>query len=524
VDVFFTIQTEQSVVSGFSPVENLMFGHIVLALLILTAQHAMAEKGPGVKPEAEASATKLNQASPSNQNPASAPKLDLQEFLKEYLIKAEGLKISEFNYEMATLNFERSDNLYKSRLRVGGGTSHQESSTQFQAIMGNVHDASIGVSQSLPTGTTLDFNFEKFFNDGSYPSLYFVENRSSARLTQSLWRNGFGFSDRMQLEAAEFLYKANTLKARIAGKQACLDGVSIFVDAWVSEQRFKLEENLLKDADRAEAAVKQAFQQGLLSRLAWSSARIDANRSKESWLIADQNKRNAFTKLKSFYESHMGSLESPESFLLSLNVPKLEAQDTVGVQAANMEAQQAEKQYESVRSASRAKVDLFAEASRSEGNQRSVVNTGGSNLSNIDIGFREDVVKVGIGMDFSIFDKEPSRDEAHAYKNKLLKEELMKRELRQVAQAIAIAIQKIQTLKERIKLLDERRTLASSQVPVAMARLLRGQMEYTDYLNYRDQFVRQSVDRLLAISELWASLLTMLVQDKSEQPICGGQS
>lgn len=112
-----------------------------------------------------------------------------------------------------------------------------------------------GVQTTFRTGTRL--NFDLTHEDGQIgfptplqPQLSYFQTALTFGVSQSLWRDAFGYATRLGLEAGELLKKVNEAQYRSDLEQWALDLIGLYYQAWFSQKRVEAAKESLSRKER----------------------------------------------------------------------------------------------------------------------------------------------------------------------------------------------------------------------------------------------------------------------------------
>ena len=145
--------------------------------------------------------------------------------------------------------------------------------------------------------STLGLDYSHTETEGANPALVpvpkYFESKPYIELSQSLWRNGFGDESRIQVEAAQAQALASAASSEFKLLQLRLEGEGLYLKLAVSREMLKLQNSILKRAERLQAWTQQRTQLSLADQSDLLSAIAAVNTRKIEHMTAQNEERSA---------------------------------------------------------------------------------------------------------------------------------------------------------------------------------------------------------------------------------------
>ena len=180
--------------------------------------------------------------------------LSFNQFLKEYQQKSRQALSAEQNLARSLNTRTQSTDQWKSRLTATpqlGFTERQFESGGGSDISNRSQSITGKFSQSLPTGTNLEVNAQKFIENQN-PLFQSIDRSYSLKVSQDLIKNSFGRSQRALRRKADLDYQVAKLNYRQSKVQSCEEAFNLYSDTFIQQEITQLLQSQLKDARKAQ--------------------------------------------------------------------------------------------------------------------------------------------------------------------------------------------------------------------------------------------------------------------------------
>ncbi|HEX4924151.1 MAG TPA: TolC family protein [Bdellovibrionales bacterium] len=151
--------------------------------------------------------------------------------------------------------------------------------------------AFLGTRSLFATGTSLNLEVSQGNAELTSPlfNASYVESRASVRLSQSLWRDFFGYSTRLGVEAGELAARAARLGYREGVEEWTSGIIQIFYSAWLSQARAKAAQGSIERRQRLLDVTRIKLNRGTSERPDFLQIESAYLNSRSDFLSAEQS-------------------------------------------------------------------------------------------------------------------------------------------------------------------------------------------------------------------------------------------
>lgn len=454
------------------------------------------------------------------QTSLAAAKLPFHTFLKEYQKKSGAILQAQQNLSRSEFSRDSNSDQWQSRLTATPeinflGRNFDDSS--FDNISNRNQSIAGSYSQLFPTGTKLEVTGQKFIEVAN-PLFSSYDRSYSANITQDLFRNAFGETQRAQTHKAKTDYKIAELEFLNSVATSCEEAFQLYTEAYIQQEITDLLRSQLMDAQKALTISRRLYKNKLINK-------IDKLTSESDFINTKQDADQATLKLINTKRQILAFLESKPSLDFLLNNPGQllnsnitpRAQKTMNEILALHRLKSQEIDIQRSQSDRRTDVQLNLTVGERYGRTR-ITNTSFAE-------FKEDYLLASVNIGFDIIKKTEDADLRNAItqKNNLEKvkrvtETTQKMRLDNLYANHELLQQQVQSSEIQVKLLQEKMKIAFNQ-------MRRAKLDFQNYLLHRNAFLNQKINSLNLQKELWFNQVA-IQKEFAQRPMnaCGGQS
>ena len=185
-------------------------------------------------------------------------------------------------------------------------STEQNTLNFFESPLERQHNTHFGVEKPFLTGTRLkwrysllhfdkDFTLE-FKKISSSPAITFRQ-KVSLEIEQDLWRNVFGYEDRLKLRTAVAQAEAQQLQLLEAKEDLILQALKQFWIAYVSQVSLKLKKNIKQDYESLLKWTKKKKALGYIKPGEWEQIQAEWEKAKQDLILQKTEHENTILKL-----------------------------------------------------------------------------------------------------------------------------------------------------------------------------------------------------------------------------------
>lgn len=441
-------------------------------------------------------------------------KLDIETYVVKALELDANFLSSRVDIDLANARYEASNNLYK------GIFSASPFSRNYKVLEPNSYSSSsfneqgmkFGYTQFLPTGTQLSVTGDQY-SENTRTSTFAKKNGYSFGLMQPLLRNYFGVSDRLNKDYYHQSKEVAVHKSTLVKIDSCVKAVGNFVDAWVSQEKKKFNDELLSLADELFKKSEQSKRSGQIGQLDWLGVQSEYLNQKNLSTQNAQLLADSILKLKAQVpELQNPSLKDPSSAFRDI----LNRIDVSSVPTSNFQIEQLAASVKALESKVRSEEknslpDLDFKVEKSSGSGSVAAEK-----------YKEDDLTFGLNFTWKI------NDDSVDAQAKLAKLELQKLKyqyeegLRNRKVIFENSIKDILSKEQQIKYEKERASLLLKITDENKKRFLQGRIEFQDFLRIKEQLLINQNSYLDKQSQMWKTLTSFAMSENIALPFCLG--
>ena len=447
----------------------------------------------------------------------SSSALSFETFLTAFQNQSESVVQAKLNLSQAQAALDIGRDQYSAELVAKPKVEHQDrriDGTSSSNTYTRATDVVGQYRQRLPTGTNINVSGQKFIEKSNL-LLSAVDSDYSVSVTQDLYRNTMGLSQRRQAEKASLDYNIAEMEFRQANLLACEEAFSVYADAYIQQEMVAVLNKQLADAKKALDTSRRPHNSRLIHKVDLLSSESDYLNTKMNAARSKQLYENAKRQLAIYLQAPVKkSLKAPKGFLGK--APKASGKDTLKQIIADKRVESQELEVSKVKSDNRPDVKLGIELGQREGR----FSTGPSAAP-----FRDDYVNASLTFSLPLFNKTQNANLNLALEtrnNLAVQKELVNRSQPTLISNLSflqkLLSEQVKTSKKRIKLLNEKANIAFRQMKS-------GKMEFENYLLHRNAYRNEQVNYLQLQKDLWLNHFALKREFSSmDSPFCQGAS
>ncbi|OFZ20973.1 MAG: hypothetical protein A2X94_06465 [Bdellovibrionales bacterium GWB1_55_8] len=424
---------------------------------------------------------------------AQARPLSVQEFVPLFQSQDISLQETRVRTEQAQAQLRRDSDLFQSSLLLTPAFTRTEKHYQSPDLLlkNSGSEISAQLVQNTPIGMQLTFKGTKSYADGGAAADFFLNHSYTFGVSLPLVRNHLGKSDRLQQASSALAFEAARAMTAHRALESCQEAVTIYLRAWARQQRVKLLEGSLKDAERALKTAESSFRRKLSRRIDWLAAQSDFLRLQDLLAESKAEGKSALEQLHS-YAGREITFADPVSFIRRPVLVRSEPGSPL-LMARQMELRSAEGALEATRSLQKSGVDFFAEYASTDGQ---VVT---ATLND----YEESTIKAGIKITLPIFNRSMDAAVAHSAAQQTLAESRLRETDREFRAQAAAFPALLESMEQKLGNFEKKVALKRAQVGEAYQLMETGRMEFEDYLRLRDAHLNEVLAGYQLQMDLW---------------------
>ncbi|MCB0378445.1 MAG: TolC family protein [Bdellovibrionales bacterium] len=440
--------------------------------------------------------------------------LNFSQFRDGYLKSSDNIIQAQRNLTLAENQLETKTDVWKSQLnltpQVNFATRQLDTIPSITSSW-RAKNISATYSQLMPTGTSFQLKGTEYIEKQN-PLLSSLDSDYSAQLSQDLFKNSFGYSQRSQTKKAELDYKIAQIEFTMQTTKTCQEAFSTYVDAYIYQQRLAILKKQLQDAEKALKSNRRLHRNRLIQKVDLLSSESDFLQSQIQTQKAEQLFKNAARGLEIFLGEHkVSQLLDPSPHLGQL--PSDKDVKTLTEKIAHLRYQSQDHEVDRVRSDRWSEIQLGLQLGQRKGRLST-----GSALEP----FEEKYLNASLNFSFDIINKteDSALQSALQIRNQF---EVIKERVKVSQDSVVknllenqnIFSQQVETSKKRIQLLDQKAKLAFEQMQKA-------RLDFENYLLHRNAFRNEQLNFLSYQKDLWMNHFALQGELISEEKaFCG---
>ncbi|MCB0414565.1 MAG: TolC family protein, partial [Bdellovibrionales bacterium] len=421
----------------------------------------------------------------------------ISDFLPEYYQNSETYQVNQQRLDLAKSRYQKNSdqNFIEVSLSPFAKQSKYTLVTEYPT---EVQKSLLGsLTQQTGVGLQWGLQWTKDLGSEDLLSSSYIENGLSIFINQSLLKNSFGKASLSELNKVKEELRQDQLVFLQNQYQVCQSGLELYIDTYTLQQKNIVLKESLETSKRAFNIAKNHFSKRLINKLNFLSAKNDSFKSEELQL----NSQSEFDqKLKKVFQS-TGSLkdivfDSPKSLFQGIEIKELPVAQGFSSQIESIGVEIARQNYAQVKSENKDTLDLKIEVGDEKGKYFSSPNL---------YSYQDQFAKVSLTWKTDFFkSREESVKQSLLAKNiALLKKKMSEEDISVQQHQDLLALEE---LKNRISLSDKRLLSLKEQSDEALRILRVGQLEFIDYLRYRDEYQNEYIKNLDLYSRYWKKL------------------
>jgi len=444
---------------------------------------------------------------------ALAQSLSFQDFLKAYQEKsARALEASQ-NFSRAKNQLERDTDMWQGRLTATPQVEFLErkfNSAPEDNVSFRAQDVSINFEQKAPTGTNLILSGQKFIETQS-PLVSSVDLRYSARVTQDLFRNSFGRTQRSQMRKAQTEFQVAQMQLRQSFVESCGEAFKLYTETYIQQEIVKHLQAQMKDAQQALQIARQLHKNRLINDIDKLSSESDFLNTQLQTQQAELRLENNRRQIQAYLDSSLPpkfKLSDPRVFLTRYRgVPK--DQPTLAELIATSRLKGQEFDVERSRTDRWTDVQLGLEAGRTEGR----FGFSGPLLEYNDAFLRATVT---VGLDIINKTEDSDLKNSIRLQNSLAKQKQITHKTQQSTVESLSALNKL--LHLQVNSSEKQVSILERKAKAAFDQMKRARLDFENYLLHRNAYLERKVNDLNLKKDYWLNQFNLQKEFAHQTP------
>ena len=423
--------------------------------------------------------------------------LPFESFLSSYLSKSSEILSARRQLYSARENRVAARDQWQSRL-----TATPQLSFETQKFDSSLRDDNSNrttnitgqLVQGTPTGTEIQVNAQKYLETQN-PLFSTLDRSYSAKITQDLFRNAFGATQRSIRKKAKIDFNVAELEYRQSMVNTCENAFTLYAETYIQQEITELLISQLKDAKRALRVSKDLYRDRLINKIDKLTSENDFIDTELQVEQAKQKLLNSKLQIQAFLEDQQSleyRLKDPSYYVLNkeMNLDNETISEIILQKRVNSQ----ELDVDRARWDRRTDVKLGFEVGERFG--RLAFN--GPLLN-----YNEEYLRASVEFGFDLINNTEDADLKNAIdqKNSLSKETqvLAKTQRSKVAGLVALN----DLLKSQVAASQNQVKILEEKMDIAFKRMERAQMDFQNYLLHRNAYLNQKRNYLQLKKDLW---------------------
>lgn len=442
-----------------------------------------------------------------------AQSLSFQDFLKVYQeTSARALDASQ-NYSRAENQLVRDTDMWQSRLTATPQVEFLERTfpaAPADGVSFRAQDVSVNFEQKLPTGTNLELSGQKFL-EVQNPLVSSVDLRYSARVTQDLFRNSFGRTQRAQMRKARTEFQVAQMQLRQSQVESCGEAFELYTETYIQQEIVKHLQAQMKDARQALKIARQLHKTRLINEIDMLSSESDFLNTQLQTQQAEQRLENNRRQIQAYLQQKLPTdfkLKDPRVFLSRYRgVP--EDQPTLTELIASSRLKGQEWDVERSRTDRWADVQLGVEAGETEGR---------FGFSGPLLAFNDSFLKATLTVGLDIINRTEDSDLKNAIRlqNSLAKQKQITHKTQKSAVENLSALNKL--LRLQVISSEKQVALLEKKAKAAFDQMKRARLDFENYLLHRNAYLDRKVNDLNLKKDYWLNQFNLQKEYAHQAP------
>ena len=433
----------------------------------------------------------------THQAQARKPSLFFKDFLKQYQLKSPTFLQAQRSLSLAEKMEQSANDLWQARFEAKpemNFLTRKFDSGIIDDISNRSQNVSGSYTQQFPTGTRLQLSGRKFLEVNN-PLFSSTDREYAATITQDLFRNAFGETQRAQARKGSSDFKVAELEYKQALVGSCEEAFTLFVSTYIQQEITELLNSQLADAKKAQSISKKLFRDKLINK-------VDRLTSESDFLNTQQDADRSMQKLingKRQIQAYLAiplygtKLNNPSQALMIQTFDP--SQETLSEVLASQRV--TSQEFDVARSRSDRRTDLQLSLQAGE-------RFGRSRIQSTDLAeFKEEFLMASLSVGFDVINKTEDSDlkTAIQLKNSFEKQKAMT-QLNQRS-TIENLYANHRLLQEQIQSSQQQITLLEEKMKIAFRQMQRAKLDFQNYLLHRNAFFSQKINYLNLKKEFW---------------------
>ena len=365
-------------------------------------------------------------------------------------------------------------------------------------------------TQLTPTGTSLEVSAQKFWEIQN-PLFSALDRRYSAKITQDIFRNAFGKTQRAQSKQAGIDYEVAELVYRQSLVQTCETAFNIYSDAFIQQEIVELLHKQYKDAQKALKVSRKLYKDKLINKIDKLNSESDFINVQLQYEQAQQRLLNTKLQIQAFLKDRPAlnfQLFDPSGFL---NLPKVDVTNkTLSQVIIEKRVKSQEFGVEQARADRWTDVQVGVEVGERFGR----LNVGGPLLN-----YEEEYLTANISFGFDLINntEDATLRNAITVKNNLVIQNQVTEKTQQNLLTSLTSMDAL--LKEQVKSSEQQVKLLKEKMDIAFTQMQKARIDFQTYLLHRNAYLNQKQNYLRLKQDLWKNQFSLQKEFAHTSPL-----
>lgn len=431
-------------------------------------------------------------ASPTNHS------LELSTYIQKNLKVNEAIQQADLQKMISQEKKNRASDVFQNSLILQPGLYTRD----FKSDSGNAfHEERKSIygqlTQRLPTGSKLGVESTYFLDDVNQTVGGGMNSDYRFYIEQPLWQNSFGSLWRRQQDSATAEVKQMDYTLMTTIVDSCLTSAENFINAYVSQEEFRLYNEAFDIAEKAKKIAEDGFAKSFLRKIDYLNSQSDFLKVKTERLRTEAEFKQRLNTLRVQAEDDTmtGSLSAPHSFFEKIPlVSEIQKEQVLKLQSLSAQIEAQKQNYYAEKNRTRSGVNLGAETRRTESVQPSTIGL---------VDAQQDITQVYLRLELPLINKSLKADVATAYNNWQLSEYEKQKQEKLILDQFYQNLTQFKNREEQIKISQENIKIKTAQLQEGLKLLKIGRIEFNEYVIYRDSLLNEQLNLLKVQSNLW---------------------
>ncbi len=434
--------------------------------------------------------------------------LTFKDYLQKYFTQNSDVISAAINRDLETVRSEALDDNFNSSLTINPEESRSNDKL-INITSLKTKTLAADLTTQLPTGTRVSIGGTKWLEND--PLINTIDHSLYVEIRQNLYRNFLGVNQRREKLRTKTLAQLARLNYSLEMANQCSQAINTFIDAYKSQRELVIFKNLDSTAEKTFSTIKGSYQRRLTNKMDYLAAKTDQLGSKQRKILSEAAHVKNIQTLKAslpLFKADNVQLSSDYK-ITGINSEKSYRLSNLYIKIYDETIQQNELNYLAGKNSRDPELDLYVRGSKNNNQfERSPLSVDEENLT------------VGVNFVLPINQKKlnlASKENYYLWQRS--KQEKIKN-IKKLQTDLENIIQQSKLTSEKVRVFQLEKEALKKQSKEAMRLLRSGQIEFRDYIFYRNQQVLNEQNEIELLRESLLNKVTLTLLTTPEQHPC----